>query len=97
MLPRYTATLRADGDEVCLSTTFETGLWGLWTFGMGLIMSRFLLPLDALPRRLDQHMPTATDATTTDSREGRASTSKAHVVSDVKPMRETKGRNTEIS
>ena len=57
------------------------------------IMSRFLLALDALPRRLDQHMPTATDATTTDSCEGRASTSKAHVVSDVKPMRETKGRN----
>ncbi len=60
-------------------------------------MSRFLLALDALPRRLDQHMPTATDATTTDSREGRASTSKAHVVSDVKPMRGTKGRNIEIS
>lgn len=51
------------------------------------------MALDALPRRLDQHMPTATDATTTDSCEGRASTSKAHVVSDVKPMRETKGRN----
>ena len=74
----------------------DSGDSGPLGFGDG-IMSRFLLPLDALPRRLDQHMPTATDATTTDSREGRASTSKAHVVSDVKPMRGTKGRNTEIS